>query len=593
MAGKVLNGIPVSAGVSIGRAYFLNRSGQRLSRRQTVAENLVPLEMERLSTAFADAERELTEVRNKVPLELREHASIIDAHIMIVRDPKLRGTAARFVKEFKITAEWALEKALDDLEKAFSAIGDEYIRGRVQDIRLVAGRIQGYLAGDEEELKPITSRVILVANDLSPADTVILQVDKIMAFATAQGGKTSHVGILARSMQIPAVVGVEDLESSIQDGQLIVIDGLRGKVILDPDDKELSEYTELKDQFETYQANTIKHCHYPGETKDGYRINVLSNIELFEEVAAVIDNGGEGIGLFRTEYSLISKQGRALEEELYEEYRDLASIMAPAPVTIRTFDLGGDKIVSGQSVSDEPNPALGLRAIRYCLRHPDFFRIQLRAILRASTEGNVSIMFPMISGLQELLEVKRFLSDTQEELEQEGVAFHPAMPVGIMIEVPSAVLTADILAKEVDFFSIGTNDLIQYSLGIDRTNKHVSYLYQPLHPAIVRSIKHVVDAGHQAGIAVSICGEVASDPFCIPILLGMEVDSISLNPRSIPGIKHIIRQTTMEECKDLLARILASESMQTNNTLVKDMIFKHFPAELMFYSSLLDLGTAA
>jgi phosphoenolpyruvate-protein phosphotransferase (PTS system enzyme I) len=589
MSQKILTGIPVSAGISIGKAMFLNRGRDRLTQRQTIAEPLLKAEIDRLDEAFSEAERELREIRGRVPLELREHASIIDSHLMIIKDPKLRSSSAGFVNTLHINAEWALDKAVGELEKAFSAIEDEYIRDRIQDVRLAVERVKVHLVGNEDELKPITSRVNLVAHDLSPADTIVLQVDKIMAFVTAMGGKTSHVGILARSLQIPAVVGAVGLEESIRDGQLIIIDGLHGRVILDPDEEELSRYADLKYQFENYQANTIRCCNLPGETIDGYRIHVLANIELFEEVAAVIDNGGEGVGLYRTEFTFLSRTAPPTEEELFEEYRDLASILSPAKLIIRTFDLGGDKFSLESEMIEEANPAMGLRAVRYCLKHPEFFKLQLRAILRASsTAGNISLMFPMISGLHELREVKKILEEAKREVAASGGEYDKDMPVGIMIEVPSAVLIADLLAREVDFFSIGTNDLIQYSLGIDRTNRSVSYLYQPLHPAIVRSIKRVVDAGHQAGIEVSICGEVASDPFCIPILMGMEVDSISLNPQSIPGIKHIIRQTTMEECKLLLSQVLASSSVATINSLVKDMIFKRFPEELMFYASMVD-----
>ncbi|MFP4071562.1 MAG: phosphoenolpyruvate--protein phosphotransferase, partial [Desulfovibrionales bacterium] len=528
MPKKILTGIPVSAGISIGKALFLNRGRDKLTPRQTISKSLLPREIERLEEAFGQAGQELEDIREKVPLQLREHASIIDSHLMIVKDPKLKGASIEFINSLQINAEWALDKAVSDLEKAFSAIEDEYIRDRIQDVRLVVERVKSHLIGLDDEIKPITSRVNLVAHDLSPADTIVLQVDKIMGFVTALGGKTSHIGILARSLQIPAVVGVEGLEEEIEDGQLIVIDGLHGRVILEPDEEELSQFADLKYQFENYQGKTIRCCHLPGETIDGYRIKVMANIELFEEVAAVIDNGGEGVGLYRTEFSFMNRTGLPAEEELFEEYRDLASIIAPAKLVIRTFDLGGDKFRLEDGLLEESNPAMGLRAVRYCLRHPEFFKVQVKAILRAGATGNVSIMFPMISGLHELQEVKKVMQEAREELTREGREFNPDMPTGIMIEVPSAVLTADLLAQEVDFFSIGTNDLIQYSLGIDRTNRHVSYLYQPLHPAIVRSIKRVVDAGHQAGIEVSICGEVASDPFCIPILMGMEVDSISL-----------------------------------------------------------------
>ncbi|MFW5791340.1 MAG: phosphoenolpyruvate--protein phosphotransferase, partial [Desulfohalobiaceae bacterium] len=577
MAKKILTGIPVSVGIGIGKAYYLRRGGFHLAPRQIIAQGEIEPEVKRLTTAFDLASKELEDIQAKVPLELREHAAVLETHIMLLRDKKLRATATGYVRDQRLNAEWALEKAVADIEKAFRQIQDEYIRERILDIRQVVKRVLNAMAGSVEEIEPIDSRVILVARDLTPADTIELDVNKIMAFATATGGKTSHVGILARSLQTPAVVGVAGLEPGIIDNELIIIDAMKGRILIDPDEEELAHYSDLKYQFENYRATIIRRCNLPGETIDGYRVNVLANIELFEEVTTVLDNGGEGIGLYRSEYSYMNRRELPGEEELMEEYRDLAHIVHPRKVVIRTLDVGGDKFDRIFGPSEEANPALGLRAIRFCMRHPEMFKTQLRAILRASVVGNLSIMFPMVSGLHELRDLKRILFQVREDLKRDGLAFNPDMPVGIMVELPSAVMTADILAPEVDFFSIGTNDLIQYSLGIDRTNRHVSYLDQPLHPALLRSIKHVVDAGHQSGIEVSICGEMASDPYCVPILMGMKIDNLSLNPQAIPGIKRIIRRTTMQECFTLLKQVLESNSVPRNNRLVRNTIFKRFP----------------
>lgn len=588
MAHKTITGIPVSAGVSIGKAFFLNRSRFRHLPRQTILDTAISGEVARLHLSFSEAEIELEAIRRKVPKELRENALIIDSHVMILKDPKLRALAEKNIRELCINAEWALEKAVSELREAFSALQDPYIRERMEDVRLVAERVQARLVGAVSDISSLRSRVVLMAHDLSPADTVDLELDKIMSFATATGAKTSHTGILARSLQIPAIVGVSGLEESVTDGDLVILDGFSGKILVDPDDEELEYYTDLKLQFEQYQKTTIRFCHLPGETRDGFQIKVLANIELFEEVAQVIDNGGEGVGLYRTEYSYMNRTELPTEEELYEEYRDLASILAPSRLTLRTLDLGADKLISHYGALDESNPALGLRAIRFCMRHPQMFKTQMRAILRAAVQGNVSLMFPMISGTQELRYAKDLLQVCKQELAIEGKEFNPDLPVGIMMEVPSAVMIAEFLAKEVDFFSIGTNDLIQYSLGIDRTNRHVSHLYQPLHPAIVRMIKYVVDAGHQAGIEVSVCGEMAADPFCVPILMGMQVDCISLGPQAIPGIKRIIRRANLQDCKQLLKDVLQSSTVTLTNRLVRETIFKTFPEELTFYTSLLD-----
>ena len=588
MAQAIINGIPVSSGVSIGKAFFLNRSRFKNLPRQTIFESSIGSESERLTAAFVAAEAELEAIRKKVPAELRENALIIDSHVMILKDPKLRALAVKNVRELCINAEWALEKAVGELREAFSALEDPYIRERMEDVRMVAERVQAQLLGETPDISQITGRVVLMAHDLTPADTVELELDKIMSFATVTGAKTSHTGILARSMQIPAIVGVSELEEKIADGDLVILDGFSGKLLINPEEEELEHYANLKLSFEQYQKTTIRFCHLPGETRDGFQIGVLANIELFEEVAQVIDNGGEGVGLYRTEFSYMNRTELPDEDELFEEYRDLASILSPNRLTIRTLDLGADKMVGHYGQLDEANPALGLRAVRFCMRHPAMFKLQLRAILRAAAHGNVSVMFPMISGTRELRYAKELLHTCREELAIEGVEHNPDLPVGIMMELPSAVMIAEILAQEVDFFSIGTNDLIQYSLGIDRTNRYVSHLYQPLHPAIVRMIKYVVDSAHRVGIEVSLCGEMAADPFCVPILMGMQVDNISLGPQAIPGIKRIIRRAEMEDCKQLLKEVLTSSTVTRTNKLVRETIFKKFPEELTFYSSLLD-----
>nr|WP_321259524.1 phosphoenolpyruvate--protein phosphotransferase [uncultured Pseudodesulfovibrio sp.] len=588
MAGAIITGIPVATGIAIGKAYFVNRNHMAHLPRQTVAAALVPDEIIRLKDAFTTVENELTVIREQVPEELKSHGSLIDTHLMMLKDPKLSSTAEGYIKSLGLNAAWALEKAVADQEAAFGAIHDQYIRERMQDVRVVADRVQTKLMGVETDLTAISGRAIIMAHDLTPADTVELQVDKIMAFATVRGGKTSHTGIMARSLAIPALVGVDKLEDSVRDGDLVIIDGLAGKIIVNPTESELEDYTERAAKFETYSRKIKRQCHLPAETFDGSRVQVLSNIELVEEVAAVLDNGGEGVGLYRTEYAYLNRTELPTEEELTEKYIDLASIMYPRKVVFRTLDLGSDKFIASFGELNEANPAMGLRAIRFCLKNPQLFKTQLRAILRASAYGNVSMMFPMISGVKEVRQAKAWLAQAKAELRREGLDYNPNMPVGTMIELPAAVMIADFLAHEVDFFSIGTNDLIQYSIGVDRTNRHVSYLYQPLHPATLRAIKLVVDAAHQAGIEVSLCGEVASDPFCVPILLGMGIDSISMTPQAIPGIKRIIRQINMHDCRILLKDVLECRTVSRINNLVMDNVFKHFPEEVSFFSSLLE-----
>ncbi len=588
MADKILTGIPVATGIAIGKAFFINRNHKAHLPRHTVAASQMDEETGRLHDAFAAVETELSAIREQVPAELKDYGLLIDTHILMLKDPKLAGVADEYIKTLGLNAAWALEKAVSDQEIAFGAVHDPYIRERMQDVRVVADKVQAKLIGRETDLSAISGRAIIMAHDLTPADTVEIQVSKIMGFATVRGGKTSHTGIMARSLGIPALVGVDMLEDFVHDGDLVVIDGLTGKIVVNPTESELEDYNERAAFFEDYTRKIKRGCQLPAETFDGSRVQVLANIELVEEVASALDNGGEGVGLYRTEYANLNRTDLPSEDELAEKYIDLAAILSPRKVVFRTLDLGADKFISAFGELNETNPAMGLRAIRFCLRNPQLFKTQLRAILRASAYGNVSLMFPMISGVKEVRQAKAWLAQAKAELRREGVEYNPDMPVGIMIELPSAVMIAEFLAHEVDFFSIGTNDLIQYSIGVDRTNHHVSYLYQPLHPATLRTIKLVVDAAHQAGIEVSLCGEVASDPFCVPILLGMGIDSLSLTPQAIPGIKRIIRQTNMHDCRKLLRKVLECRTVSRINGLVMDNIFKYFPDEVTFFSSLLE-----
>ncbi|GFM32829.1 phosphoenolpyruvate--protein phosphotransferase [Desulfovibrio subterraneus] len=588
MAREILHGVAVSAGISIGKAFFINRQSRRHIPRETIPASKVDYEIDRLTAASNMVRDEFEAARAKVPEELREHGAIIDSHLMICQDPKLMLAAATRIRDRGITAEWALEQSVETIAAAFSAIDDPYIRERIQDVRVVAERIMQRLLGGADTSRALEERMVLMAHDLTPADTIELEQDKIMSFTTCEGGKTSHTGILARSLQIPAIVGVEGLEECVRDGELVIVDALRGRILIDPTEDELADYSDLKYQFENYQKSIIHQCKLPGETVDGFRLDIQANIELADELQSVLDNGGEGVGLYRTEYAFLNRKKAPTEEELYREYATLAERLAPAKVTLRTLDVGADKMMNTQEKLEEANPALGLRGIRYCLKNLDLFRMQLRAILRASVHGNVAVMFPMISGIKEVRQARYQLNLVRQELDEAGIPYNPNMPVGIMIELPSAVMISETLAQEVDFFSIGTNDLIQYSLGIDRANKHVSYLYQPLHPAIVRSIKYVVDAAHRAGIEVSVCGEVASDPYCIPILMGMQIDAVSIAPQAIPGIKRIIRQVNMEECKQLLRDVLSHATVSKINRKVRQTIFKRFPEELTFFASLLD-----
>ncbi len=587
----VLRGLAVAAGIGIGRAHFLHRKPQKKHMRRRVPPALVPSEIKRLYRAIDQVASDFNEVRHKIPPELGEQAAIVDAHIMICRDPKLASQAVRFIESEHYSAEWALEESTAKICAGFNSIGSDYLRERVRDISVVSDRIIARLAGSGTG-QPPAGPGILLSHDLSPADALGHFHDNIIAIATEMGGKTSHTGILARSLRTPCVVGVTGLEETVKDGDLLVVDGLQGRVLVNPDEAVLASYYDLQARFTSFGEGIRQDAQFPAVTEDGVRFVVSANIELPAAAADLERHGSQGIGLYRTEFGFMYREKLPDEQELYADYKCLLEAMAGQRVVFRTLDVGADKLLQQAENLEEANPALGLRSIRYCLRHQDIFRSQLRAILRASAHGNAAIMFPLISSFQELQQAKSVLNEVRQELKAEGLPFDREIPVGVMIELPSAVFIADALAREADFFSIGTNDLIQYSLGIDRGNKHVAYLYQPLHPAVIRAIKYTVDMAHRAGIPVCICGEMASDPYCLPVLLAMGVDELSITPQAIPAIKHIIRNSNSEEFRELLRQIGSFDTSRQISRLLRQTIDAKFAAERDFFLSGLEMETA-
>jgi phosphotransferase system enzyme I (PtsI) len=545
-----LQGIAGSPGISIGKAYLVEQESVEVVEKRFVEDKNIPAEVKRFKDAVKKAQKQLQRVIDDVPEEFRDHVYILDAHMMLLKDKMINDGTTKNIKQENVNAEWALKMTVDEIRSVFKKMPDAYLRERAADVSHASKLIiENLLGTPTNHIGGLDKRVIVVAHDLSPADTTQMQLEKVKAFLTDLGGKTSHTGIMARSLEIPAVLGLGNATEHIKTDDLIIVDGTAGVVIVDPDEETLTQYQERKDRFEEYQAMITRASRLPAETTDGEQLSVLGNIGLLEEVVSVIDHGGDGIGLYRTEFHYLNRPTLPTEQELFDNYRDVAEIMAPRTVTIRTLDIGGDKFASGLELAEEMNPALGLRAIRFSLQSPEIFNTQLRAILRAATLGNVRVMIPMISRVDEILAAKRLISEAAESLDKAGIPFKSDIEVGAMIEVPSAALMADILAKEVDFFSIGTNDLIQYALAIDRVNKQVAHLYQPLHPAVLRMVHGVVQAAKQTGIQVYMCGEMAGDPLNLPVLLGMAIDAVSMNPISIPAVKRMARMLSFAESK--------------------------------------------
>lgn len=565
-----ITGIGASPGICIGKAYMVDTEGVAVVNTYRLPDAEVSREKKRFQAAVKRAQDQIDDIINNTPEAYRQQSRILETHKVLLRDKMLYNRTLERIERETINAEWALKKVVADIKDAFTGMKDSYIRERANDIVQVSDRIFRNLGGVEDvRIADIRKRVILVAQDLSPAETSQINLERIKGFITDRGGKASHTSIIARSLEIPAVQGLDRATQVIRNDDIIIVDGSAGLVIVNPSENTLVAFEEKLLNYEARKAAIGRSSHLPSRTRDGVHIQVMANIEQPEEVVSAHSYGSDGIGLYRTEFQYMSRRGFPTEAELFEKYKDVVDVMGDKPVTIRTLDINGDKAVKNGTETPEENPALGLRAIRYCLRKTDVFRTQLRAILRAAHFGNVRILFPMISSQEEILAAIKMLDTAAAALAEEGQPHKREIPIGVMIEVPSAVIMADALAGLVDFFSLGTNDLIQYTLAIDRGNREVAHLFQPLHPAIIRMVKRVTTVARDKGIKTFICGEMASDPLNVPVLVGLGLEELSMNPQAIPAVKSMIREIDTASCEAFLEQVLALSAVREINELVE------------------------
>ena len=578
-----LSGISASDGIILGKAIVF-RAEKLAVPKYSIPNNKVAFEIARFERALADTTEEILKIREEISQRLdEEHTHILDAHLLVLEDVLLIEETMQGIEKRRLNTEYIFMEVLEKLVKSFQEMEDDYLKERVSDIRDIGRRVLRNLMGKKtsRSLRDIQEEVVVVSHDLSPSDTAQIKRDKVKGFATDIGGQTSHTAIMAKAFQIPAVVGLKHITSVVNDGDMLIIDGHHGLVIINPDKRTIRQYETTKQQLEKFTTGLRGVKKLPSVTMDGKKIELAANIELPEEVPIVIANGGQGIGLYRTEFFYLNRKDLPSEEEHFQAYKKVAEEINPFSLIIRTLDIGGDKFLSPLTYPQEINPFLGCRAIRFCFERPDIFKVQLRGILRASSYGAVKIMFPMVTTLEELLHAKALVEEAKKELQKEKITFNKEIKIGTMIETPSAAMISDILAKEVDFFSIGTNDLIQYALAVDRVNEKVVSLYQPTHPGVLKLIKNVIDAGHKANVWVGMCGEMAGDPIYTIVLLGLGIDELSMSPVAIPEVKKVIRSITVAEAKAVTREALGLSTGREVEMLLRKQLKKIMPEVLV------------
>lgn len=577
---RVLRGISAAPGIASGPAFLLERQRLRVVKRQLEAHQLDD-EVERLRDALAESFDQMQKLRDMLAGLHEDPQEILEAQAEMLRDPHMEEEPAQLIRTESINAEWAVSKVLGRLRAVQESADDAYLRERGEDIDHVRRRILRNLTGQDALLSRIPEGAVVIAHHISPAELVQLHRARVAALAIDVGGRTSHTALMARAFELPAVLGLKDVFGKAESGEMVVVDGLEGDVVLSPTDRQLTRYRGRAHRLALVEQELLKDRDKPAVSVDGYAVRLMANMELAEEVGFALDHGAEGVGLYRTEFMYMDRDALPSEEDHMLDAIKVFSGMGSRPVTFRTFDLGGgEKTSELLRIPSEENPALGLRSIRLAFREEAIFRSQLRGLLRASAAGRMKIMFPMISGVAELRQAKRVLQECREELRREGYAVAEKIEVGIMVEMPAAAMIADLLAKEVDFFSIGSNDLIQYTLAIDRSSELVNYLYHPLHPAILRLVRSVVNVAHGAGIPVSLCGAMAGDPLYTLVLVGLGLDELSMPAAAIPRIKRIIRACNAKEAVGFAEDLLRMPTVEQAEDAVREMMIPRFIEDL-------------
>lgn len=577
---ETISGISASPGIAIGKVFIHTHDAPAVPR-YTIPPDSIDAEMKRFREAAGKAAAEIEALRRNGASEIDEdQLAILDSHLLMLQDAEFHDQVERGITESLVNVEWVLYQSVQGVVDKLNSSQSEDLRQRSSDLHDVSARVLSHLTKRKRfSLADLDEEIVLVAHELLPSDAIAMNKRKVRAIATDAGGRTSHTAILARSFEIPAVLGLSYVSRMAESGDTIIVDGNHGKIILDPDENTRAEYERESRAWQQHEVQLMRLHDLRAETRDGKLVELKANIEVPEEVESVITHGGDGIGLYRSEFLFLGSGGLPNEDEQYQAYRRVLEALPTQPVTIRTLDLGGDKVGHDIADLDEQNPILGWRAIRFCLSNPDVFRSQLRALLRSSVHGNLNIMFPMISGLEELQEALGFLDEVRRELESEGVAVKKDLPVGTMIEVPSAAMVSDILARSSSFFSVGTNDLIQYTIAVDRGNERIAYLYEPFHPGVLRLLQLVVNNGHANSIPVAMCGEMAADPLATVLLVGLGFDELSMSAGSIPEVKQVIRAVSVREAEEVVGEAMELDSFREVDRYLRRLMGERFGLE--------------